>query len=209
MKKLLGGAMVMAMVLAGCSSASDELLDFYNAFQETVEVEKEIEDVNAKFEELESEKAELQGSLENATKGELGEISDSLVENTEERIKQLDQEVSIMGDSRSRMEASTQYVEEISDESNRKQAQSLIDAMDERYMSHGEMIGSYKSVLNSEKDIFAYLGEEEVSQDEVDERLNSLSKEYEEVQENAEAFSKRTEKVNALKKEIETIIEGE
>ncbi|WP_411843947.1 YkyA family protein [Salinicoccus sp. HZC-1] len=206
MKKLITGLALTIVMIAGCSSDEDELTDFYNAFQETVEVEKDIESVSQEFNSLESEKAELQGSLENATREELPEISSQLVDNTEARIEQLDAEVAIMEDSRSRMESSKQYIEEISDESNRKKAESLVNAMDARYQAHGEMIGSYKSVLESEKQIFEYLGEEDISQDEVDEQLNSLGEEYQKVEEKADAFEEETAKVNEIKKEIEELI---
>ncbi|WP_342388967.1 YkyA family protein [Salinicoccus bachuensis] len=208
MKKLLGSLLIFSVVLAGCSSDEDELLDFYNAFQETVEVEKEIENVTAEFDELETEKAELQQSLESATREELTEISGQLVENADARIAKLDEEVAIMGESRSRMETSKQYISEISNESNREKAQSLVDAMDERYLAHGDMIGSYKTVLESEKSIFEYLGEEDISQDEVDERLNNLDEEYQQVQEDAQTFSEQTENVNQIKQEIESLIES-
>lgn len=208
MKKMLGSLLIFSVVLAGCSSDEDELLDFYNAFQETVEVEKEIENVTAEFDELEAEKAELQQSLESATREELTEISGQLVENADARIAKLDEEVAIMGESRNRMEASKQYISEISNESNREKAQSLVDAMDERYLAHGDMIGSYKTVLESEKDIFEYLGEEDISQDEVDERLNNLDEEYQQVQEDAQTYSEQTENVNQIKQEIESLIES-
>ncbi|MFC3419834.1 YkyA family protein [Salinicoccus hispanicus] len=208
MKKLLGSMLIFSVVLAGCSSDEDELRDFYNAFQETVEVEKEIGDVTAGFDELEAEKAELQESLETASREELSEISADLVENTDQRVAQLDEEVAIMAESRNSMEASEQYISEISNESNQEQAQSLVDAMEERYSAHGEMIGSYKTVLGSERNIFEYLGEEDISQDEVDERLNNLNEEYQQVQEDAQTFSNQTENVNEIKKEIESRIEG-
>ncbi|TVT29060.1 hypothetical protein FO441_01940 [Salinicoccus cyprini] len=208
MKKLLGGLLIFSVVLTGCSSDEDELMDFYNAFQETVEVEKEIGDVTARFDELEAEKAELQESLETASIEELPEISADLVENTEARVAQLDEEVAIMAESRSRMETSEQYISKISNESNQEQAQSLVDAMKERYSAHGEMIGSYKTVLESERSIFEYLGEEDISQDEVDERLNNLNEEYQQVQEDAQTFSEQTENVNEIKREIESRIEG-
>ncbi|MFA7744691.1 YkyA family protein [Salinicoccus roseus] len=208
MKKMIGSLLIFSVVIAGCSSDEDELLDFYNAFQETVEVEKEIEDVTVTFDELEAEKVELQQSLESATRDELTEISGQLVENADARIAQLDEEVAIMGESRSRMEASEQYISEISTESNREKAQSLVDAMDQRYNEHGDMIGSYKTVLESERDIFEYLGDEDISQDEVDERLNNLDEEYQQVQKDAQTFSERTENVNQIKQEIESLIEA-
>ncbi|GAB3069192.1 YkyA family protein [Salinicoccus sesuvii] len=208
MKKLFGSLLIFSVALAGCSSSEDELRDFYNAFQETVQVEKGIGDATAEFEELEAEKAELQASLETATREELSEISAELVDNTDERMSQLDEEVSIMAESRSRMEAAEQYISEISNETSQEQAQSLVSAMEERYSAHGEMIGSYKTVLNSENDIFEYLGEEDISQDEVDERLNNLNEEYQQVQEDAQTFSDQTENVNEIKREIETRIEG-
>ncbi|MCG7332365.1 YkyA family protein [Salinicoccus roseus] len=208
MKKMIGSLLIFSVVIAGCSSDEDELLDFYNAFQETVEVEKEIEEVTATFDELEAEKAELQQSLESAPRDELTEISGQLVENADARIAQLDEEVAIMGESRSRMEASEQYISEISNESNREKAQSLVDAMDQRYNEHGDMIGSYKTVLESERDIFEYLGDEDISQDEVDERLNNLDEEYQQVQEDAQTFSEQTENVNQIKQEIESLIES-
>src|SRR5699024_9990492 len=113
-----------------------------------------------------------------------------------------------MGESRSSMETSTQYIEEISNETNRDKAESLVEVMEARYQTHGDMIESYKSVLESEKEVFEYLGEEDVSQDEVDERLNSLNGQYEKVEEPSAAFSEETGKVNELKKEIEDLIEG-
>lgn len=208
MKKLLGSLLIFSVVLAGCSSDEDELKDFYNAFQETVQVEKEIGDVTAGFDELETEKADLQESLETASREELPEISADLVDNTDARVAQLDEEVSIMAESRNRMEAAEQYISEISNETSQEQAQSLVDAMEERYSAHGEMIGSYKLVLESESSIFEYLGEEDISQDEVDERLNNLNEEYQQVQEDAQTFSDQTESVNEIKKEIEARIEG-
>ncbi|WP_017548399.1 YkyA family protein [Salinicoccus carnicancri] len=208
MRKMIAGLGLTVLFIAGCSSDEDELLDFYNAFQETVEVEKEIETVSEEFNSLESEKGELQESLQDASREELPEISSELVENTEARIDQLDAEAGVMGDSRSRMETSTQYIEEISNETNRDKAESLVEAMEARYQAHGDMIESYKSVLENEKEIFEYLGEEDVSQDEVDERLNGLNEQYQEVEDTGAAFSEETEKVNELKKEIQDVIEG-
>ncbi|HIW11741.1 MAG TPA: YkyA family protein [Candidatus Salinicoccus stercoripullorum] len=208
MRKMIAGLGLAVLFVAGCSSDEDELLDFYNAFQETVEVEKEIETVSEEFNSLENEKGELQESLQDASEEELPEISSELVENTDARIDQLDAEAGVMGESRSSMETSTQYIEEISNETNRDKAESLVEVMDARYQTHGDMIESYKSVLESEKEVFEYLGEEDVSQDEVDERLNSLNGQYEKVEETSAAFSEETGKVNELKKEIEDLIEG-
>lgn len=208
MRKMIAGLGLAVLFVAGCSSDEDELLDFYNAFQETVEVEKEIETVSEEFNSLENEKGELQESLQDASEEELPKVSSELVENTDARIDQLDAEAGVMGESRSRMETSTQYIEEISNETNRDKAESLVEVMDARYQAHGDMIESYKSVLESEKEVFEYLGEEDVSQDEVDERLNSLNGQYEKVEETSAAFSEETGKVNELKKEIEDLIEG-
>ena len=130
------------------------------------------------------------------------------MENADARIAKLDEEVAIMGESRSRMEASKQYVSEISNESNQEKAQSLVDAMDERYLAHGDMIGSYKTVLESERAFSNTFSEEDLSQDEVDERLNNLDEEYQQVQEDAQTFSEQTENVNQIKQEIESLIEG-
>jgi len=208
MKKLLAGLMLAVVMVAGCSSEEDELTDFYNAFQETVEVEKEIEPLTEEFNSLEEEKSELQQSLEDTSRDELPDISAQLVENTESRIEQLDAEASVMEDSRNAMESSRQYVEEISNESYKEKAQSLIDSMESRFTAHGETISSYKSVLEGEKEVFEYLGGEDISQDEVDQRLNSLNEEYQTVEDNTSAFSEETDKVNDIKQEIEELIQG-
>ncbi len=80
--------------------------------------------------------------------------------------------------------------------------------MDARFDAHETMTDTYTEALEAEQALFEYLGEEEITQDAVDEHLNIIAEYSEPINEASESFAAETEKINQLKSEIEQILEN-
>lgn len=208
MKKLilmLGGA---ALFLSACSNAESELNDFYDEFTQSLSEEKGLAELNEQYNELEGAKASLQEELNNAGIEEINGISDELQSNTAERLGLLEEERSLIADSKEAFEDGREAAEDISNEEYKKEANSLVAAMDARFDAHEMMTDTYTEALGAEQALFEYLGEEEITQDAVDEHLNKIAEYSEPINESSERFSAETEKINQLKGEIEQILEN-
>ncbi len=208
MKKLilmLGGA---ALFLSGCSNAESELNDFYDEFTGSLSEEKGLAELNEQYNELEGAKASLQEELNNADIEEINSISEELQSNTEERLGLLEEERELIADSNEAFEDAREKAEEISNEEYKKEADSLVASMNARFDAHETMTDTYTEALGAEQALFEYLGEEEITQDAVDEHLNKIAEYSEPINEALETFSAETEKINQLKGEIEQILEN-
>ena len=208
MKKLilmLGGA---ALFLSGCSNAESELNDFYDEFTGSLSEEKGLAELNEQYNELEGAKASLQEELNNADIEEINSISEELQSNTEERLGLLEEERELIADSNEAFEDAREKAEEISNEEYKKEADSLVASMNARFDAHETMTDTYTEALGAEQALFEYLGEEEITQDAVDEHLNKIAEYNEPINEASETFSAETEKINQLKGEIEQILEN-
>ncbi|CDZ99305.1 Putative cell-wall binding lipoprotein [Jeotgalicoccus saudimassiliensis] len=208
MKKLilmLGGA---ALFLSACSSAEAELNEFYDAFTGSLSEEQGLGELNDQYNELEGKKASLQEDLNNADIEAINNISGELQSNTSERLDLLEEERGLIADSKEAFEKAHEKAEEISNEEYKKEADSLVAAMNARFEAHETMTDTYTEALEAEQALFEYLGEEEITQDAVDEHLNKIAEYSEPINEAAETFSAETEKINQLKGEIEQILEN-
>ena len=208
MKKLilmLGGA---ALFLSGCSNAESELNDFYDEFTGSLSEEKGLAELNEQYNELEGAKASLQEELNNAEIEEINGISEELQTNTAERIELLEEERELIAGSNEAFEDAREKAEDISNEEYKKEADSLVAAMNARFDAHKTMTDTYTEALGAEQKLFEYLGEEEITQDAVDEHLNKIAEYSEPINEASETFTAETEKINQLKGEIEQILEN-
>lgn len=203
---LLLGALLF---LSACSNAKSELNDFYDDFTQSLTEEKDLADINEEYNTLESEKSELQEQLNDANLEEINNISPDLIENTEQRLELLDEESEMMASAKEAFEDAKTSVEEISDESYKQEAESLVQSMAARFEAHETLNNTYKEALASEMELFEYLGEEEVTQDVIDEHLNQIAEYSEPINGASSTFTEETEKVNQIKTEIEQILEAQ
>lgn len=202
---LLGGA---ALFLSACSNAESELNDFYDAFTGSLTEEKGLGELNEQYNELEGSKASMQEELNNADIKEINSISEELQTNTAERLELLEEERGLIADSDEAFEDAREAAEDISNEEYKKEADSLVTAMNARFDAHKTMTDTYTEALQAEDALFEYLGNEDIAQDEVDEHLNKIAEYSEPINEASERFASETEKINQLKGEIEQILEN-
>lgn len=202
---LLGSAVLF---LSACSNAESELNDFYDEFTGSLGEEQGLAELNEQYNQLEGAKAALQEELNNADIEEINSISEKLQTNTDERLQLLEEERSLIADSNEAFEDARAAAENISKEEYKKEADSLVSAMNARFNAHGTMTDTYTEALETEQALFEYLGEEDITQDTVDEHLNKIAEYSEPINEAAESFSAETQKVNQLKGEIEQILEN-
>ena len=207
MKKFSIALMGMLLFLSACNNAESELNDFYDDFSKSLSEESDLADVNEQYNELEKEKADLQNELNEANLEEINDLSPQLIENTEERQSLLDEEAEMVNKAKETFEDTKETAEDISDESYKNEADSLIAAMDARFAAHEALNQTYTDALESETALFEYLGEDEVTQEVIDEHLNEIASFSEPMSQASQDFSKETEKVNQIKAEIESILE--
>lgn len=202
---LLGSA---ALFLSACSNAESELNDFYDEFTGSLGEEQGLAELNEQYNELEGTKAALQEELNNADIEEINGISEELQTNTEERLELLEEERALIVDSNEAFEDAREAAADISNEEYKKEADSLVSAMNARFEAHETMTDTYTEALEAEQKLFEYLGEEEITQDAVDEHLNKIAEYSEPINKASESFAAETEKINQLKGEIEQILEN-
>lgn len=202
MKRIVALMVGLVFILTACNSEIDELETFYVKFQETLDVESEISDISDDFNRLESERGQIQEDLSTAERQELSEMSESLAENTSERLELINQEEAVMAESEAVAAESEELIEDISNEDYRQQAEALISAANDRYGIHGELMDAFKSVLNSEEELFGYLQDEDLSQDDIDDHINTLNEEYDGLTTLQEDYSTATERLNEVKNEV-------
>lgn len=208
MKKFILLLICPVLFLTACNDAESEFNDFYDEFTKSLDEEQELAALNEEYNELESTKASLQEELNNAAIEEINEISQQLQENTTARLELLEEERELMTSSNETFENARESVENISDEDYKQKAESLVTAMDNRYDAHATLTDNYVQALESEKVLFEYLSEEDITQDKIDEHLNTIAEYNEPINEATISFTAETEKVNQLKSEIEQILES-
>src|SRR5699024_10565458 len=98
-------------------------------------------------------------------------------------------------------------VEDISNEDYRQQADALISAADDRYAKHGELMEAFKSVLNGEEELFEYLQDEDLNQDDIDDHINTLNEEYDGLSVLQEEYATATDRLNEVKNEVYAILD--
>lgn len=202
---LLGSA---ALFLSACGNDESELNDFYDDFTSSLSEEQELAELNEQYNELEGSKAALQEELNNADIKELNSVSEELQTNTAERLELLEEERTLIADSTEAFEDAREAAADISNEEYKKEADSLVTAMNARFDAHKTMTDTYTEALEAEQALFEYLGEEDITQDTVDEHLNKIAEYSEPINKASENFAAETEKINQLKGEIEQILEN-
>lgn len=207
MKRIAALMLGLVFILTACNDEIDELETFYVKFQETLDVESEISDISEDFNRLENRRGQIQEDLSAAERSELSDMSESLAENTAERLELINQEESVMEESRAVAEASEALVEDISNEDYRQQAEALISAADDRYANHEELMKAFKSVLSGEEELFEYLQDEDLNQDDIDDHINTLNEEYEGLSVLQEEYTTATDRLNEVKNEVYAILD--
>ncbi|CAM4213228.1 YkyA family protein [Lacicoccus alkaliphilus] len=206
MKKIAGLMMAgLVFLLASCSNEMDELEGFYTEFQETLDIEAEISDISEEYNALENERGRIQDSLPTAERSELTEMGEALADNTEERLGLIREEQEVMAASEEQAAEASEEIDDISNAEYRQQAEALIAAADERYDVHDELMGAFESVLGSEMNLFEHLQTEELNQDTIDDRINTLNEEYEALSILQSEFATATERLNEVKDEVYSI----
>ena len=206
MRKIAGFMMAgLIFILGACSSEMDELEDFYMEFQETLEIEEEIRDISSDYNALENERGQIQDNLSTAERSELTEMGEALEANTEERLGLIRAEEAVMAESEEKAAEAAEGIEDIDNEEYRRHAEGLITAADERYDVHGDLMGVFERVLDKEMGLFEHLQSEELSQDTIDDRINTLNEEYEALTEMQDEFATATERLNEVKNEVYSI----
>ncbi len=207
MKKIAGIVMAsLVFMLASCSNEMDELESFYTEFQETLDIESEIGEISEEYNTLESERGRIQEDLSAAERSELTEMGEELADNTEARLGLIREEQAVMASSEEKAAEASEGIGEISNEEYRQQAETLIAAAEERYDVHDDLMDIFETVLDSEKGLFEHLQTEELSQDTIDDRINTLNEEYEGLSVLQNEFATATERLNEVKDEVYSII---
>lgn len=208
MKKFILLLCSAALFLSACGNDESELNDFYDDFTSSLSEEQELAELNEQYNELEGSKAALQEELNNADIKELNSVSEELQTNTAERLELLEEERTLIADSNEAFEDAREAAADISNEEYKKEADSLVTAMNARFDAHKTMTDTYTEALEAEQALFEYLGEEDITQDTVDEHLNKIAEYSEPINKASENFAAETEKINQLKGEIEQILEN-
>lgn len=130
---------------------------------------------------------------------ELQSLSEDASELVNKREESIEQEKSIIEDSKDIFEQMEPKVAEVADKAIKKELEKMVDVMGQRYRAYDEVYDEYHSSLALTKELYNYMGDEEASPDRLYTQIEKVNDSYESVTEANDAFNEKTSAFNELK----------
>lgn len=207
---------MILMVIVGCGKQVDKDIeiteDIYNHLEETVIIEEDFESIQVEINELERSDQDLYNKmteLGNAELAELSDIANEAIELLEERLELIEAEKSILADSKTEFVKTEPLIGNIENESKKTVAESLSDAMINRYEAYNVVYDKYTTSIIKTKELYTLFKEEEFNEEAAYSLINDVNNSYEEVMEANEKFNAFTVEYNDYKKELYEILNKE
>ncbi|WP_018932820.1 YkyA family protein [Gracilibacillus lacisalsi] len=203
MRRLLLIGFLLTLVLVGCSGES-VANDMYEHLEETVELERTFVEQQEPFTALEEEEQELYNQIIELTADEMDEItslSEQAIDTIEERKELLQTELESMQGAEEEFSQVKEYVDEL-DEEPKEIAEEMIQTMDQRYEVYQQLNEAYLSSLDQDKILYELFMDEELTEEELREQIDTVNQSYDEVMEINTEFNELTDTYNQLKEDF-------
>ncbi|WP_058306974.1 YkyA family protein [Gracilibacillus massiliensis] len=203
MRKLLFIAVSLTLILVGCSGES-VANDMYQHLEETVEIEKTFVDQQEPFIELEQEEQDLYNQIIELSADEMDEItslSEQAITTIDDRKELLQTELESIEAAEQEFSKVKDYVEDL-EEDPKSIANDMIQTMEERYNTYGELNEAYHASLDQDKVLYELFMDEELTEEELRSQIETVNSSYDNVSEINNQFNELTEQYNQLKEDF-------
>lgn len=205
-KKWAAAALSVA-VLAGCGNKNVELENFYKQVEAANKKEAPITDSSKQLEKLENEKVDMFNTI---NKGKdiktINKTAQQLLDNVEKRKEVIANEKAAIDQSEKTFDKAIAEAKKITDKDRKKEAQDVVDKMEQKYADHHALMKSYDAILKKESDIFKYLKGSAPDGKVVNQKVEQLNKVTAEFQKKTSNYTKITQQVEKEKKDVVDIL---
>ncbi|WP_421384356.1 YkyA family protein [Bacillus salacetis] len=201
LRGVLAAAGVMVL-LTGCMGGSTPQEMVYNTLEDTVQKEEKLKETQEPLTKLEEEEQKLFDQAIGLSMKEIDEIrkiADQALDNISEREDLIKEEVAAMEDAEEAFQAAESSIEEIEDESLKKEAEELANLMNDRFDAHSSMADSYLKSLASDRELYEILKKEDLTMEELQAQIEKINENYKSTMEFNQTYNQLTEEVNASK----------
>ncbi|SHM88404.1 YkyA family protein [Gracilibacillus kekensis] len=208
MRKLLFIAFLLTLFLVGCSGET-VANDMYNHLEETVEIEKTFVEQQEPFMELEQEEQDLYNQIIELSADEMDKItslSEKAITTIDERKELLQTELESMEAAEQEFSQVNDYVEDL-EEDPKSIASDMIQTMEERYNTYGQLNEAYHASLDQDKVLYELFMDEELTEEDLRSQIETVNNSYDKVTEINNKFNELTDQYNQLKEDFYQSVE--
>ncbi|MCU9600410.1 YkyA family protein [Pallidibacillus thermolactis] len=198
---IIGLLSIMTILfLSGCSQPEEEKI--YETLEAVVQLEKGFEKQQEPLVQLEEEEKAIYEKILNLGLKEIEEIqklSDDAIALSEQRQGLIDLERESIVKAEKEFEKIKEKMNNIDEEGLKKLASELYVVMKDRYESHAKLYEQYSLGIKQDQELYHMLKDENVSLEELKDKVDKINKVYEEVYSLNERFNDLTQQYNDLK----------
>lgn len=209
-KYVIGFFLIGALLLSGCSFGSsiesrlsNVLSTMFSAEEKYREVQTDLKDLETKEQIVFKETMALTQEQPDELKINVDELETLL----EERLVLISKEEESMKKAKESISLFDEIIEK-ADKKDIGDIEKLKEELYKRYSSHAEVVVEYIELASIQKELYAMLKNETTNLAVLQEKVEDVNKQNETVQQTIQKFNESTTKVNELKEDIMTKLEG-
>ncbi|SES39412.1 YkyA family protein [Salipaludibacillus aurantiacus] len=204
MKKILTflGASAALVFTSGCFG-DDSVEQMYEKFEESVEIENQIEDKQEPL--VDAEQTEMNLYEEMLTLSSVEEIeplADEAIESAEERRTLMEEEENLIEESFVIFQEAEEHLEDIDEEEVRTAGENVVQTMHERYEVYQELFNTYMTSIDEDIALYEMIKDEDAEAEELQEQHETVNDIYGEISSLNEEFNQLTNEYNEAKMEF-------
>lgn len=197
--------LVLTALMVGCNEEEppNPAEFMYEHFEESVTIEKAVEDLQGPLTEAENNEFEWYEEMLSLTElEEIEELAEQAIQSAEERRALMNEEKEIIDNAYEEFQLAREFVEDFEEEEVRDKAESVMAIMDERYETYQDLYDKYIETIDMDIELYTMLYEEELTVEELQEKHESVNAAYREINELNSRFNELTSEFNAAKREF-------
>jgi hypothetical protein len=195
----------ISFLFTGCVTKEKTTERMYQALENVVAEEKAFEEQQEPLIKLEKQEKEIYNNimaLGMKQHDEIVKLSDEALSIIDKRRKHLQKEIDSINASKTEFKQAEEIQNEIDDTEQKKIAAELLKIMKNRYKVHSQLTKEYTSALDSDKELYLMLKNENTSYEELEDHIAKLNTIYLRVHDKNEEFNKLTAQYNEKKLEF-------
>ncbi|HDD6188453.1 YkyA family protein [Staphylococcus aureus] len=201
--KTIAVVLASSVLLAGCTTDKKEIKAYLKQVDKIKDDEEPIKTVGKKIAELDEKKKKLTEDVNSKDTAVRGKAVKDLIKNADDRLKEFEKEEDAIKKSEQDFKKAKSHVDNIDNDVKRKEVKQLDDVLKEKYKLHSDYAKAYKKAVNSEKTLFKYLNQNDVTQQGVNEKSKAIEQNYKKLKEVSDKYTKVLNKVGKEKQDVD------
>ena len=192
-------------LLTGCFNKESTAEKMYKVLEQVVEAEKEFEEQQQPLVALEKQEKEIYNqimALGLKQHDEIIKLSNEALSIIEKRRGHLQKEKDSINASKTEFKKAEEIKSKIKDTEQKKKAEDLFKIMENRYTVHNKLSNEYSIALDSDKELYLMLKDENISYEKLEAQVTKLNTAYQQVSDANAEFNKLTSQYNEKKLEF-------